>query len=220
MQESLPKGCIIGGDGKIMRIAVFTDVHGNQKALKNVLEQIGKKNADLTVFLGDIFQRGNEEIECLELLMNSKITCLKGNCELYTEHGVDVDPDVEYLREYYDTIRSRLSKEQMAFIKQMPLRHEMECCGHKLCFSHFLFSDIHAPYPFLQLSDLKNGVFDRVCESEDVTKYDLVVIGHDHQNFVKGNVVSVSATGLEGASYLLIEADEDSLTFEHITLEK
>ena len=75
-----------------MKIAVFSDVHGNLEALKKVLRQISEKNADLTVFLGDIFQRGNEEFECLELLKNSGVICLKGNCELYAEHGVDIDP--------------------------------------------------------------------------------------------------------------------------------
>lgn len=45
-----------------MKIAVFTDIHGNLKALKNVLEQIKEKGADKTIFLGDIFQRGNDEI--------------------------------------------------------------------------------------------------------------------------------------------------------------
>ena len=39
-----------------MKIAVFSDIHGNLKALKEVLEQIKEKNVDLTVFLGDIFQ--------------------------------------------------------------------------------------------------------------------------------------------------------------------
>ena len=63
---------------------------------------------------------------------------------------------------------------------------------------------------------MKNGVFDKACESEDVTKYELAVIGHCHQNFVKGNVVSVSASGLEGASFLLIEDNEDGVSFEHI----
>ena len=32
-----------------MKIAVFTDVHGNFKALKTVLERIKKKNADRRV---------------------------------------------------------------------------------------------------------------------------------------------------------------------------
>ena len=202
-----------------MKIAVFSDVHGNLKALKTVLEQIKEKNVDLMVFLGDIFQRGNEEIECLELLKDNGIICLKGNCELYMEYGVDIDPDVEYLRNYYDETRKKLTDEQMQFIKQMPLFYENECYGHKIRFSHFLFSDINSSYPFLQLSDLKNGVFDKVCKSEDVMKYELVVIGHSHQNFVKGNVVSVSASGLEGASYLLIEDNEDVVSFEHISID-
>ena len=61
-----------------MRVAVFSDVHGNLEALKTVLKQINEKNVDLTVFLGDIFQRGNEEVECLELLKDSGIICVKG----------------------------------------------------------------------------------------------------------------------------------------------
>ena len=202
-----------------MKIAVFTDIHGNLKALKNVLEQIKEKGADKTIFLGDIFQRGNDEIECLELLKKSGVTCLKGNCELYIEHGVDIDPDVEYLRPYYEGMRQKLTSEQMNFIRQMPLFHEEDCLGHKMRFSHFLFSDIEAPYPFYQLSSLKDGTFDKACHSGEVTKYDLVAVGHSHQNFERGNVVSVSASGLEGASFLLIEVDEGELKFERFAVQ-
>lgn len=42
-----------------MKIAVFSDIHGNLKALKTVLAQIKDQNVDTVVFLGDIFQRGN-----------------------------------------------------------------------------------------------------------------------------------------------------------------
>ena len=76
------------------------------------------------MFLGDIFQRGNEETECLELLKNNGIICLKGNCELYLEHGIDIDPDVEYLKDYYDGMRGKLTDEQMQFISHMPLFYE------------------------------------------------------------------------------------------------
>lgn len=38
-----------------MKIAVFSDIHGNLKALKAVLEQIGEQNPDLSVFLGMFF---------------------------------------------------------------------------------------------------------------------------------------------------------------------
>ncbi len=201
-----------------MRIAVFSDIHGNLGALENVLGQIKDKNVDRTVFLGDIFQRGHEEEECLNLLMDSDVICLKGNCELYAEHGVDVDPDVEYLREYYDGIRSKLTDVQFRFVQNMPLFYELEACGHKLFFAHFLFSDMNLPYPFLQLGDLKNGIFDKTCKTEAVTQYDLVLIGHSHKNFEKDNVVSVSAAGLEDASYLIIEVDEKNLSFERIDI--
>lgn len=202
-----------------MKIAVFSDIHGNLKALREVLARIREHSPDLTVFLGDIFQRGNEETECLELLKESGIVCLKGNCELYAEHGVDVDPDVEHLRVYYDGIREKLSEEQLDFIRKMPLFYETEVCGRKMRFSHFLFLDIDAPYPFLPLSSLKNGVFDEACRSSEIAGYDLVAVGHSHRNFVNGNVVSVSASGLEGASYLIIEADENAVTYEHISIE-
>lgn len=201
-----------------MKIAVFSDIHGNLKALKNVLAQIKEQNVDKVVFLGDIFQRGNEELECLDLIKENKIICVKGNCEFYLQYGIDIDTGVEHLRAYYDTTRVKLSDEQMQFVKDMPLYYVNECNGHKIRFSHFLFADINAPYPFLQLSDLKNGVFDNACLSEEVKAYDLVVVGHSHQNFVKENVVSVSASGLEGASYLLIEDNLDGVTFKHVNL--
>ena len=39
------------------------------------------------------------------------------------------------------------------------------------------------------------------------------------EDAVKGeNVVSISASGLEGASYLLIEANEDGVSFENIII--
>ena len=201
-----------------MKIAVFSDIHGNLRALNDVLTRIGEQSPDLTVFLGDIFQRGNEEFECLELLRSSGVICLKGNCELYAEHGVDVDPDVEHLRDYYDGVRAKLTDEQMQFIRDMPLYYEAECCGRRLLFSHFLFLDIDLPYPFLPLASLKNGVFDKACESAEVLRYDLAVVGHSHQDFAKGRVVSVSASGLEGASYLMIDVSEEVIRYEHIKL--
>lgn len=69
------------------------------------------------------------------------------------------------------------------------------------------------------MSDLKNGVFDKACKSEEIKAFDLVVVGHSHQNFVKENVVSVSASGLEGASFLLIEVSETGVDFQHFKVE-
>ena len=56
-----------------MRIAVFSDIHGNLQALKTALEQIREKTPDKIVFLGDIFQRGNEEIRKVFKILEIKV---------------------------------------------------------------------------------------------------------------------------------------------------
>lgn len=191
-----------------MRIAVFSDVHGNFEALNTVMDLIGKEQVDQTIFIGDIFQRGNREIECLEFLKNSDILCVKGNCELYLDNGVHIDSDVEYLHDYYDNMRAKLTAEQREFIHELPLYYEKTVNGHKILFSHFLIHDIEAAYPYYQLSDMETDVFSKAVKSNELQKYDLVVIGHAHKNFVNENVVGVSATGLDQPTFVLIEIDE------------
>ena len=191
-----------------MRIAVFSDIHGNFEALNTVMDLIGKEQVDRIIFIGDIFQRGNEEIECLEYLKNSDIICVKGNCELYIENGVSIDPDVEYLHDYYDHMRERLTAEQREFIRELPLYYEETVNGHKMMFSHFLFQDIEAAYPYYQLADMETDVFSKAVKSKELQKYDLVVIGHAHKNFENENVVGVSATGIDQPTFVLIEIDE------------
>lgn len=62
----------------------------------------------------------------------------------------------------------------------MPLFYESEYHGHRIHFSHFLFSDIDSAYPFLQLSDLKNGVFDKVCKSFNFSLYCIFLLLFEH----------------------------------------
>lgn len=64
-----------------MRIAFFSDVHGNLPALKAVLEEIEKTGADNAVCLGDAVHYGPEPEECIQLLMEAEIDCVQGNCD-------------------------------------------------------------------------------------------------------------------------------------------
>ena len=191
-----------------MRIAVFSDIHGNFDALKFVTELIEQEHADKTFFVGDIFQRGNKEIECLEYLMNSEIICVKGNCELYLDNGVQIDSDVEHLRDYYDDMRKKLTAEQRYFIHTLPLYYEINVNGRRILLSHFLFRDKEAAYPYYQLSDMDTDVFTNAVKTDEIQKYDLVVVGHAHKNLTVENVVGVSAAGIGKPTFLLIEIGE------------
>lgn len=198
-----------------MRIAVFSDIHGNFDALKRVMSLAEKERADKIVFLGDIFQRKNQEVECLEYLKNSGIICVKGNCELYLDCGVQIDRDVENLRGYYDNMREKLTAEQRLFIHNLPLFYEIAENGRRIMFSHFLFKDKTAEYPYFQLSEMETGGFLSAVNSEEIRGYDLVAVGHAHKKFVVENVVGVSAAGIGEPSVLMIEIDE-KVSFQYV----
>ena len=140
--------------------------------------------------------------------MNSNIICLKGNCELYLDKGVQIDPDVEAMRDYYDDMRKMLTAKQRDFIHSLPLYYELSANGRRLLLSHFLIKDINADYPFYQLSDMKTDVFSNAVMSNEIQKYDLVAVGHTHENFSLENVVGVSAAGIGKPAFLLIDIGE------------
>ncbi len=188
-----------------MKIAVFSDIHGNIDALDIVLKIIEKESPDKTVFLGDIFQRGENAVECVERLMQSNVVCLKGNCELYLDKGVDIDPDVLYLRSYYDDIRRKLTSEQRAFVHSLPLFYKIDENGHRLTFSHFLIKNINAEYPFCQLSDMGTETFANAAASPEYSSQELVIVGHTHRSFEYGNIVGIPSAGLGTPALAIIE---------------
>ena len=199
-----------------MKIAVFSDIHGNFEALNSVIKLIDKEQVDKIIFVGDIFQRGNQEIECLDYLINSEIICVKGNCELYLDNGVQIDSDVEYLRDYYDNMREKLTAKQRNFIHTLPLYYEITVNERRILLSHFLIKDKSAAYPYYQLSDMETEVFSNAVKSNELKKYDLAAVGHTHKNFSVENVVGVSAAGIGKPTFLLIDIGE-TVTYKYVS---
>ncbi|MBF0399067.1 MAG: metallophosphoesterase, partial [Desulfobacterales bacterium] len=66
-----------------MKLAFISDIHGNQDALKSVLEHISANNVDKVVCLGDVVGYGPEAKECIDLLIENGITSVIGNHEEY-----------------------------------------------------------------------------------------------------------------------------------------
>ena len=66
-----------------MRIAVFSDIHGNLEALKEILKDIEKENIDDIICLGDVIGLGPNSSECLDLIIKNNIKLVLGNHELY-----------------------------------------------------------------------------------------------------------------------------------------
>jgi predicted phosphodiesterase len=62
-----------------MRIAVFSDIHSNIQALRNVLSDIRKNKVDATYCLGDLVGYGPRPNEVVSLIKNLEITTIMGN---------------------------------------------------------------------------------------------------------------------------------------------
>jgi predicted phosphodiesterase len=64
-----------------MRIAVFSDVHGNLLALDAVLTDVSNRSVDLAVNLGDLLSGGLQPRETADRLMEVDLPTVRGNHE-------------------------------------------------------------------------------------------------------------------------------------------
>lgn len=64
-----------------MRIAVFSDVHGNLTALEAALADIGRHEVDQVVAAGDLCAMGPKPLACLERIRDNNIQALYGNTD-------------------------------------------------------------------------------------------------------------------------------------------
>ena len=62
-----------------MKYAIIADIHGNLEALQVVLEDIRAQNVTHTVCLGDIVGYNANPKECLQIIRELNIPCVKGN---------------------------------------------------------------------------------------------------------------------------------------------
>ncbi|EGO86803.1 serine/threonine protein phosphatase, partial [Clostridium botulinum C str. Stockholm] len=77
-----------------MRIAIFSDIHGNIEALKAVLENIKSKNVHRVVCLGDLVGYGPFPNEVIDLIKSKDILTIAGNYDMAV-----VTNDIKYIQD-------------------------------------------------------------------------------------------------------------------------
>ncbi len=168
-----------------MRIAVFSDIHGNNVALEALLADLDQNPADRLVCLGDAIQGGPQPAEVVRRLRELACLVVMGNADAWLLTGVETgnEPMSEGRRRMLDAVRlwslPRLSAEDRAFIESFRPTVEMALdAGRKLlCFhgSPASFDDIMLPdTPQEQLFQF-------------LGKYDADVLtgGHTHVQYVR-----------------------------------
>lgn len=124
-------------------VFVVGDIHGCYTDLINKLKEIGFNfNSDLLVAVGDLIDRGDENIKCFNLLKEHWFTTIKGNHEDFCVQG-----NSNYNVEFYHKMKNnggewfyQLDEDERNIIanrfKQLPVLIELKYKGKKYGFVH------------------------------------------------------------------------------------
>ncbi|GAB4581019.1 MAG: metallophosphoesterase family protein [Anaerolineales bacterium] len=110
-----------------MRLAVFSDIHGNRFALEAVLSAISKDgHFDALVAAGDLALGGSDPAGCIDLLKEAHVLAVYGNTDKYLTEPENPPPDELHrkkwgrLRAQVDWALSRLGPDRVAWLKTIP----------------------------------------------------------------------------------------------------
>ncbi|WP_324717055.1 metallophosphoesterase family protein [Carboxydochorda subterranea] len=202
-----------------MRVAVFSDVHGNRHALEAVLQDAAG-HADLLVCAGDLAWGGPFPEAVIRTLRDFRIPCVVGNTDLalLQESGAS--------HPWGRWALGRLSPEDLEFVRGLPLQHRIAPPGgaapdkspQEVLVVHSSLDDPARPLPHRTQEEGLEKLFGQAPAR-------VVVHGHDHQAYrVDLRRVTVVGTGSVGlpldgdprASYVLLTwAGDGTWQVEH-----
>lgn len=199
-----------------MKIIAFSDVHGNQYAFKKFIEILSEHPYDYLFFCGDIhgYYYGQDEI-IAQMKTMDKLCAVRGNHDELAIQVFDGKLSAEQLLEKYGHSYQRLNKDNIDYVRQLPLVLELIIDGKSYGIMH---------------GTPKNLLEDRLYpkdEIEDVQlfeKYDYIFCGHTHFQMVKkcGHTTIMNAGSIgqqrDGKGFCFLEFDTDTKVAEYVNV--
>jgi len=163
-----------------MRVAVFSDIHGNIHALKTVLEDIDRQTVDRIICLGDLVGYGAFPNEVIQTICEAEIPTLMGNYDEGIAHergdcgcAYRTQRDRERGRESVVWTTKEVTGKNKAFLKKLPLHLDVNANGTTVKFVHGSPRRINE-YLF---EGRPVASLEKVL---DVAETDILVCGHTH----------------------------------------
>ena len=200
-----------------MKIAVFSDIHGNHEALVKVLKDIDEQKPDHVFCLGDLVGYGPRPNEVIETIREAKIPTVMGNYDegVGYEKG---DCGCAYVTEEekangehsVDWTTNQVSKENKKFLRSLHDKIEFNANGYKLLLVHGsprrINEYLYENRPERSLTHMLESV-----------EADVVVCGHTHKPYhrklagvhlINDGSVGKPKDGDQRACYALITLDD------------
>lgn len=157
-----------------MKIAILSDIHGNETALKTVFDRLGSSGVDKLILLGDIIDYGPHSNEVIDILISSDLPVI---CNIIGNHENAII-NSEYSRfssergkQSAEFTRSTLSDNSWNYIKNNMYgsgKYEFTVDTFKCLAVHGSLSDEY--WKAIRPGD----------ELKDYAEYDYVFSGHSH----------------------------------------
>jgi len=109
-----------------VKIAIISDIHGNQEALDAVFEQVEAQDVDRILCLGDVVGYGPDPAACLQMVVERCEVIVAGNHEHAVLDLLDLDYFNPIARQATLWTRSQLDEDQLEILRNWPLVHQEE----------------------------------------------------------------------------------------------
>lgn len=192
-----------------MKIAVFSDIHGNLPALESIIKSIKNSNVDKIICLGDVIGLGPSPKECLDLIIKENIDMVLGNHELYCLYGSNIDKNIQKEeKKHHNWVKTKLTDENINFLRKCKL----QIIENNILFEHFLQKK-KIQYPFYDTNIINKKISNEIDNT-------YIFVGHVHKKFKKnGKLIGIGSSGCTKnniTSYYII--DTNNYTYEIINV--
>lgn len=168
-----------------MRIAIFSDVHGNLPALEAVLDDVDPRQPHATYCLGDLVGYGPFPNEVIARVRSEQIPTIMGNYDDGVGYDRDEcgcayrEPEERRLGDQSFTwTKAHVTNENKAFLRQLQGQIRTHIDGKRVLLVHGSPRKINE-YLF---EDRPVTSFQRLAASSDA---DVIVFGHTHKPYAK-----------------------------------
>lgn len=179
----------------MIKVGVFSDIHGNLPALEAVLNAFDDAGCDVIYHLGDAVDIGPFPSECVDaLLARRDVVMLMGNHERYASHGIP-EPRPSYISdgevEHISWTRSCLRPDQVSRLQVLPLVQFLEYKKVTCVFIHCPLADDKIDFRPLKPDDPLESALSGMG-------VDAVFFGHTHGVLDHDGVLRMHNPGAAG----------------------
>ncbi|MGA9525340.1 MAG: metallophosphoesterase family protein [Myxococcaceae bacterium] len=202
-----------------MRLALISDLHGNEVALRAVLKSARAKGVDQVVCLGDVATLGPRPRAILDLLRELRCVCILGNHDEFL-----VDPtllgqytEAPFIVQAIDWCRDQLSPEDLAFVRTFQRDAELPLEGGA---SLYLFHGSPKSHMVDLLATTPADALDELLGDRRAT---VMAGGHTHVQMLRQHrgvwLVNPGSVGLPFKEYVAGRAPQILPHAEYATVE-